>query len=110
MRLLRGVSCVLVMSACGGATFKMAETPWTASDDTTVRLTRGADKVGCKAGAPDSTGEIEITCPEGAPDPESDAGSLRIGPGSDQRMLAMCNDGLAESCTAALEKMWAAGK
>ncbi len=52
---------------------------------------------------------IEIRCPEGAPDAERDAGSVRIGPASDGTLVAMCNDGLAEGCSAVLERIWKAG-
>lgn len=100
----------LVLVACGGgATFKMVETPWSASDDATARLTRGAQKVGCKASPPDSTGEIEISCPKGAPTPEHAEGTLRIGPASDQKLIAMCRDGLADGCGDTLQRIWKAG-
>lgn len=87
----------------------MVETPWQGDDASTARLQQGAKKLGCSASAPDSSGEIEIRCPEGAPDEERDAGSIRIGPASDGALVAMCNDGLAEGCSAVLERMWKAG-
>ena len=96
--------------ACGGgATFKIAETPWTGADENMQRLQRGAEHLGCAANGPDSTGELEIVCPEGRPSPDSDSGSIRIGPDADDRLLAMCNDGLAEQCTQVLQRIWDAG-
>jgi hypothetical protein len=104
MRGIKHAAVAIWLIACGGgAEFKMVETPWSASEDANARLTRGAQKIGCTAGAPDSTGEIEIQCP-------AREGSLRIGPGSDKRLLAMCNDGLAERCPETLEEIWKAGE
>ncbi|MBK7585855.1 MAG: hypothetical protein IPI67_37430 [Myxococcales bacterium] len=102
---------VLVFVSCGGgAKFKMVETPWSAGDDATARLTRGAAKLGCSASPPDSTGEIEISCPEGKPKAESEKGTLRIGPSAeDKKLFAMCNDGLAEGCSDTLKSIWDAG-
>ncbi len=105
-----GFGAAFGLGACGGgATFRMVETPWRGDDASTARLQQGAKKLGCSASAPDSTGEIEIRCPEGAPDAERDAGSIRIGPASDGALVAMCNDGLAEGCSAVLERIWKAG-
>lgn len=105
--------CVLAVglgvTACGGATFKFVQTPWRGDDGSIERLRVGAAKLGCSASEPDSTGEIEIRCPEGKPNPDRDAGSIRIGPDVDGTLLAMCNDGLAEGCGAVLESMQAAG-
>ncbi len=98
-----------VLAGCGGATFKFVETPWQGDEASIARLQAGAQRVGCSASEPDSTGEIEIKCPEGKPDPDRDAGSVRIGPAEGGNMLAMCNDGLAEGCPEALEQMWNAG-
>jgi hypothetical protein len=104
------LAAVVALSCGGGAQFKMVETPWSASDDSTERLTRGAAALGCHASAPDSTGEIEIKCPEGRPKPGGAAGNLRIGPSAeDKQLLAMCNDGLAESCADTLKAIWQAG-
>jgi hypothetical protein len=103
------VGALVAVSCGGGAKFKIVETPWSAGDTTTARLTRGAKKLGCTASPPDSTGEIEISCPEGKPNAESDAGTLRIGPDTEQKLLAMCNDGLAEGCGDTLKRIWDAG-
>ena len=100
----------LCLAACGGgATFKMVETPWQGGADSTARLQKGAEKLGCSASAPDSTGEIEIRCPQGKPDPKADEGTIRIGPAADGVMVAMCNDGMAEGCSAVLERIWGVG-
>lgn len=106
---LLGLAGLLALACGGGAKFKIVETPWSAGDQTTARLTRGAQKLGCQASPPDSTGEIEITCPEGKPNAESDKGNLRIGPDTEQKLLAMCNDGLAEGCSDTLKRIWDAG-
>jgi hypothetical protein len=98
-----GFASLWMMVACGGgASFQMVETPWSASDEATARLMRGAKSIGCVASSPDSTGEMEIRCPKRE-------GSLRIGPATDQRLLAMCTDGLAERCPETLEEIWKAG-
>lgn len=104
------VGALLVVACGGGAKFQMVETPWSAGDDATARLTRGAAKLGCAASPPDSTGEIEISCPEGKPKPDGEKGTLRIGPtAEDKKLLAMCNDGLAEGCSHTLKAIWEAG-
>lgn len=105
------IPLALLLASCGGgAKFQMLETPWSASDDATARLTRGAAALGCQASPPDSTGELEIQCPEGKPKPGADSGSLRIGPSAeDEQLLAMCNDGLAERCAETLKAIWEAG-
>ncbi|MBX3131455.1 MAG: hypothetical protein KF718_32360 [Polyangiaceae bacterium] len=100
---------VLGVAACGGATFKIVQTPWQ-GDESTARLARGATSAGCRVSEPDSTGEIEIRCPNGVPEPGRDEGSIRVGPDSEGVLLAMCNDGLAEGCGAVLEKFWKAGE
>ncbi len=106
---IRWVVAVLGVVSCGGATFKMVETPWSASDEASARLTRGSHKLGCHASPPDSTGDIEISCPRGKPDPDSDEGTLHIGPDTEKNLLAMCNDGLAEHCSDTLQRIWDAG-
>ena len=104
------IGSVLIVGCGGGATFKFAETPWSGEDANMQRLERGAEKLGCSTTGPDSTGELEIVCPEGKPNADAEAGSIRIGPDSEDKLLAMCNDGLAEGCTKVLEQIWAAGE
>ena len=60
VRLPSAAAAYFLISCGGGAKFQMVETPWSASDDATARLTRGAEQLGCKATPPDSTGEIGL--------------------------------------------------
>ncbi len=95
---------------CGGPQFKLVETAWTASDATTTRLTRGATTLGCSVSKPDQSGEMVIDCPEQALGSQRDAGKIRIGPSvHDQRMLAMCEDGLSRDCPTVLKRFWKEG-
>jgi len=103
----------LLVAGCGGSSFKMLQTQLPADEPTMAALKRGAQKLGCTATDPDSTGSIRIECPDGAIKPDVDAGSVELGPPFDQsednRLLGMCLGGLAEACASSVEQILKAG-